>query len=102
MRVFRAGWGVRELVLLIGASILGVHIYSLLRYPPPFVDEAWAANRSWALLTEGVAFGGLDAGVFQRFTGYWTYFPVIPTSLQAIPLWLAGEPLLWPLRVMAL
>jgi 4-amino-4-deoxy-L-arabinose transferase-like glycosyltransferase len=102
MMVFHGGWRVRALVLLIGAGILGVHIYSLLRYPPPFVDEAWNANRSWALLTEGVAFGGLDAGVFQRFTGYWTYFPVIPTFLQAIPLWLAGEPILWPLRVMAL
>jgi hypothetical protein len=92
----------RVVALLLAAGILALHVYSLVRYPPPFVDEAWAANRSWALLTEGVAFGGLDAGVFQRYTGYWTYFPLIPTAIQAVPLWLAGEPLLWPLRVTAL
>lgn len=88
--------------ILVTTVLLWLHAATLLRYPPPFVDEAWAASRSWALITQGIAFGVLDAGVFERYPGYWTYFPMLPTLLQAIPLWLVGHPALWPLRVMAL
>ncbi len=40
----------------------GMHLFSLLHVPLPFVDEAWFANRAWALMHTGRAFGTLDAG----------------------------------------
>jgi hypothetical protein len=88
--------------LTIAAAIVCVHAWSLMRFPPPFVDEAWAANRGWALLTTGVAFGDLDAGVFQHFEGYWNYFPLLPTAIQAFAMWLAGAPQLLALRLVSL
>src|SRR5438105_2633649 len=55
--------------------VLAVNIPVLVHTPATFVDEAWNANRSWALMHTGRAFGTLDAGVFDRYDGYWTYFP---------------------------
>jgi len=83
-------------------AVFAIHLLTLLRYPPPFADEAWNANRAWAFATQGVPFGGLDAGVFERYPGYWTYLPVLPTALHALPLWLAGGPGLLPIRLISL
>ena len=99
LRRVRLGPTVVAVVILV---VLCGHMLTLLRYPPPFVDEAWAANRAWALLVKGIAFGDLDAGVFEKYPGYWTYFPMLPTSIQAAALWLAGHPALWPLRLVSL
>ncbi len=89
-------WRNRErlsvVVLLI--AVAGVNLLSLLRYPAPFVDEGWNANRAWALLQTGRAFGTLDSGVFDRYEGYWTYFPWLGTSIHALGLRLLGLSLL--------
>jgi 4-amino-4-deoxy-L-arabinose transferase-like glycosyltransferase len=68
--------------LLLGMTAL--QLLSLLRTPAPFVDEAWYACRAWALLQTGRAFGSLDGGVFDRFDGYWTYFPLLGTYIHAL------------------
>jgi 4-amino-4-deoxy-L-arabinose transferase-like glycosyltransferase len=47
------------------------------------VDEAWNASRAWAFLDTGRAFGTLDAGVFERYEGYWTLFPWLGTAIHA-------------------
>src|SRR5438874_400733 len=64
--------------------VTGVHLATLLRYPPPFVDEGWNASRAWGLLHTGRAFGTLDAGVFQQYPGYWTFFPWLGTAIHAL------------------
>ncbi len=70
--------------------IIAVNLFSLLRTPPPFIDEVWFANRAWALATTGLNFGTMDSGVFDNFPGYWTYFPWLPSAFQAIGLRLFG------------
>lgn len=66
------------------AAVTAISLFSLLRTPPPFLDEVWFANRAWALVETGRAFGTMDSGVFDRYDGYWTYFPWLPTWFQAL------------------
>lgn len=73
-----------------------------MRYPAPFVDEAWFASRAWAFIHTGRAFGPLDAGVIDRFEGYWTFLPWLPTFFQSIGLCLAGAPTLLAVRGVSL
>ncbi len=63
------------LVLLIAAF----HLWGLMRYPAPFVDEAWLGARAWNFLTTGQAFGVFDLGWVDQFEGYWTFLPWLPT-----------------------
>ena len=84
------------------AAVLVVHAWSLLRFPAPFVDEAWFAARAWGFLETGRAFGQLDRGVFDLFDGCWTFFPWLPVVLQSVPLRLVGTPILLPLRIESL
>jgi hypothetical protein len=72
-----------------------------MRFPQPFVDEAWAANRAWGFLQNGRAYGTLDSDFMQVFPGYWTYFPFLPVLMQALPLWLVRPPQLMPLRLLS-
>ncbi|MDQ3930155.1 MAG: glycosyltransferase family 39 protein [Chloroflexota bacterium] len=65
------------------AVIAAVHLFTLLRTPPVAIDEAWNANRAWGFLHTGRAFGTLDQGVFQKFDGYWTYFPWAAAFIHA-------------------
>src|SRR5438067_3298267 len=76
-------------VLLLASPIL-LSFWSLLRTPPPFLDEVWFANRAWALLRTGLNFGTLDQGVFDHFDGYWTYFPLLPSYFQGLSFQLFG------------
>src|SRR4051794_38735742 len=69
--------------------------------PSPFTDEGWNASRAWGLLHTGRAYGSLDAGVFDHYDGYWTYFPWIGTALHAIPVFLFG-PTLFSVRLVSL
>jgi len=82
--------------------IVALHGWSLMRYPAPFVDEAWYASRAMSLIQTGKAFGALDAGVFDRFPGYWTYFQWVPVWLQSLTLRVAGAPSLLALRLLSL
>src|SRR4051794_11626844 len=68
-------------VLLV--CVCAVHVGTLLRVPPASTDEGWNAARGLALLQTGQAYGTLDAGVFDRYVGYWTYFPLLGTAIHA-------------------
>jgi hypothetical protein len=95
----------RPLLALRGApwlAVLAVHLWSLLRYPAPFVDEAWYASRAWAFLRTGQPFGVLDAGVFERYPGYQHYFQWLPVMIQSAALRLSGGLDLLPLRAVSL
>jgi 4-amino-4-deoxy-L-arabinose transferase-like glycosyltransferase len=89
-------------LLALLALSLGLHLWSLMRFPPPFVDEAWLASRAWSLIQTGQAFGPLDHGVFDRFEGYWTFFPWLPVWIQSLAFRLSGEPALLALRMLSL
>jgi 4-amino-4-deoxy-L-arabinose transferase-like glycosyltransferase len=86
--------------LFIALTVL--HLWSLMRFPPPFVDEAWQGSRAWALIHTGRAFGPLDVGVFDRFEGHWTFFPWLPAWIQSLGLRLSDTPGLFALRVVSL
>lgn len=77
-------------VLLVTAAI---GLLTLLRAPEPDVDEAWNANRVWALIQTGHAFGTMDAGVFERHEGYWAYFPWLGTWLHTFAIHALGPTL---------
>ena len=88
--------------VIIFFAIIVFHYWSLMRYPPPFVDEAWMASRAWSFLQNGLVFGPLDAGVFDRIEGYWTFFPRIYTWIESFSLRLFGFPSLLSVRVVSL
>ena len=88
-----------------GAVILALvflHVWSLMRFPRPFVDEAWFANRAWSLLRHGDTIGSLDVGVVDRFPGARLFFPLLPVIVQAAALSFVHEPSLLALRVVSL
>jgi len=67
-------------------AILGAvafNLFTLRRFPPVFPDEAWMASRAWGWLHTGLNYGALDAGVWERFDGYWTVLPLLPTLVNA-------------------
>lgn len=84
------------------ALILGFHVYSLMRFPEVFVDEAWAANRAWGSLQTGRAFGTLDSDFMTEFPGYWTYFPLLPVLAQATVLRFFAAPSLLAMRLLSM
>jgi len=98
----KAAGGKWLLLVFLFAAVATIHLWSLLRFPAPSVDEAWFASRAWAFLHTHRAFGALDAGVLDRFEGYWTLFPWLPVLFQSIGLRLAGAPALFPLRMISL
>lgn len=100
LRASQASW-VRTLALpswlalpALLAVAAAVGLFSLLRTPAPDVDEAWNANRAWALLQSGQAFGTMDAGVFDKFDGYGRYFPWLGTFFHAVAISVGGPSLL--------
>ena len=66
--------------------LVGVHLYSLLRVPAIWVDEFANASRAWGLISTGRAFGSLDAGIIDKYEGYWTVFPLLGTAIHAASL----------------
>jgi 4-amino-4-deoxy-L-arabinose transferase-like glycosyltransferase len=83
-------------------AILIFHLWSLMRYPIPFVDEAWHAARAWSFIQQGKPFSSLDSGVFDRFPGHATYFPWLPVVLQSIAMWFFYQPELLAVRLVSL
>jgi glycosyltransferase involved in cell wall biosynthesis len=81
--------------------VLALHFRSLMRYPAPFTDEAWFASRAWAYCETHRTFGPLDRGVFDRFAGYWTYFPWLPNLLQSLMYWNSDSPNLYAIRLLS-
>ena len=96
----------RRSSVLAAAAILislgALHAWSLLRFPAPFVDEAWIASRGWALVTRGEMTGTLDRGVIDQFPQGWSFFPVLPTLVDACVMALAGAPSILALRLVSL
>ena len=88
--------------LLLILALLGLHLWSLLRFPAPFVDEAWLASRAWGFVQEGRCFGALDRGIFDYLDGYWTFLPCLSVMLHAAVLRLAGAPSLLAVRLVSL
>jgi 4-amino-4-deoxy-L-arabinose transferase-like glycosyltransferase len=84
------------------AATAALHIWSLLRFPPPFVDEAWHMSRAWSFLQTGKTFGMLDSGVPDKNPGYWTFLPWFGNMLQATALRFSGAPSLLAVRVVSL
>jgi hypothetical protein len=87
------------LALFAAVALLG--LLSLLRTPAPFIDEVWFANRAWGFVQTGLNFGTIDRGVFDRFDGYWTYEPWLPTFFWALSFRLLGLSL-FALRLVSL
>src|SRR5688572_549233 len=81
-------------VALVFGAVLLFSLLTLLRMPAPYVDEGWNANRSWALLHTGRPFGSMDSGVFERYPGYWTYFPLLASAIHAAGIAVLGPTLL--------
>jgi len=70
---------------VLAAAILGVvlvlHLWSLPRFPGPFVDEAWFGNRAWSFVQHGNPLGTLDHGVVDRFDGSSHFFQTLPPEI---------------------
>ena len=95
----------RRYRLLLALGVLAtmiVHGWSILRFPGPFMDETWLISRAWGFHQTGKTFGMLDAGVIDRYPGYWTFLPALSNSLQSLALWLAGGPSLLAARLQSL
>ncbi len=86
--------------MILALAIL--HVWSLMRYPPPHGDEAWFISRAWAFLHSGRVFGPLDEGVIDRFPGYWTFLPWLPNWILSLGVRLASSPALIGGRVVSL
>ena len=71
-------------------GIAGLHLFSLLRFPTPFIDEAWYADHAWGLLHTGRPLGPLHQGIFTVIEGAWTYFPLLGPWLPALAIKLLG------------
>lgn len=84
------------------ASVAALHVWSLMRYPPPFCDEAWLISRAWAFIQTGRAFGPLDAGIVDRFEGYWVVNQWLITVVQSLVLRLSSTPSLLLARGLSL
>lgn len=92
----------RWITLSMFVGIAAFHLWSLMRGPAPFVDEAWIASRAWTLIQTGEVFGPLDRGVLDRFEGHRIVPPWAPTLVQSLGLRLAGEPSLPAARLVSL
>jgi 4-amino-4-deoxy-L-arabinose transferase-like glycosyltransferase len=84
------------------AASLGLHLWSLMRFPAPFVDEAWLVSRAWAFIQTGQAFGPLDSGLADHFEGYWTLNQWLITLLHSLGLRVWGAPDLVAVRGVSL
>ncbi len=79
-----------------------LHLWSLMRYPAPHVDEAFLTSRAWSFIQTGRQYGMLDSGVIDAVPGNWTLNQWLITFLQAAVLRFFPRPELIPLRVLSL
>jgi hypothetical protein len=90
------------IITVTGSILLILHFWSLMRYPAPFVDEAWLTSRAWAFLHTGHQLGSLDMGVAENLPGGWVANQWLITALQSICLRIAGQPSLFAVRLLSL
>jgi 4-amino-4-deoxy-L-arabinose transferase-like glycosyltransferase len=93
IRQFKAKVAYWPLVVLL-VILISFHLFTLFRTPAPHVDEAWNASRTWGFIKTGLNFGPLDSGVFDRFDGYWTFFPTLVTWIYSLAVRVLGPTLL--------
>ncbi len=88
----------RTAAILCFVLIAIFHGATLMRFPPPFVDEAWYIARAWEYVDTGRQFGMLDRGVLEQFARPWCVFPWLPTAMTSLALRLADAPSLHVMR----
>jgi hypothetical protein len=101
-RSWLSSFGAKLAISVLCGAIALLHLLSLMRFPPPFVDEAWLTSRAWAFLSTGRAFGPLDSGIGERFDGYWTYNSWLTTWIHSLGLRLTDTPSLFATRLVSL
>ncbi len=79
-----------------------LHLWSLMRYPAPHVDEAFLTSRAWSFVQTGHQYGMLDSGVIDAIPGNWTLNQWLITFIQAAVLRFFPQPELIQLRVLSL
>ena len=94
--------GDRLVPVALFAAVVTFHLLTLMRFPAPFVDEAWFAGRAWALIHSGHAFSTLDMGIIEELEGYWTFFPWLPAWIQAQVMSLFASPDIFAVRIVSL
>ena len=90
-----------SLTALFGFAVL-IHAFTLMKFPPVYIDEGWNGARAWSFIHTGKPFSSYDAGVVENFKGYWTYFPWLFALIQAFVSRSFQTPTLLPLRVLSL
>ncbi|MBA3530437.1 MAG: glycosyltransferase family 39 protein [Ardenticatenales bacterium] len=83
-------------------SLLALHLWTLMRFPAPFVDEVWYTSRTWGYIQTGRVFGDLDRGIFDYYEGYWTVLPGLPIFLRSFFLRFSSAPSLLAMRLASL
>jgi hypothetical protein len=73
-------------LLLALLALLCVHAWSLMRYPLPYVDEAWLLSRAWSWRHTGIPLGQLDVGVLDLVANGWRAHGLSGTILQSLSL----------------
>ena len=101
-RIWLSFLGAKLAIPVVCVAIVMLHLLSLMRFPSPFVDEAWLTSRAWAFLSTGRAFGPLDSGIGERFDGYWTYNSWLTTWIHSLGLRLTDTPSLFATRLVSL
>lgn len=94
--------GQKRLIIFACVGILLLHVWSLMRYPAPHIDEAWLVSRAWGFIQSGHPFGVLDAGLTENMDHYWITNQWLITALHALVLRFFTTPMLLPLRVFSL
>lgn len=79
--------------------VIGLHLWSLMRYPAVYADEAWLTSRAWGFAKTGHQFGMLDSGLVEKFDSYWIINQWLITVLHSLVLRLAQSPSLLALRL---
>jgi hypothetical protein len=90
------------LILIAFFVMLLLHIWSLMRYPAPHVDEAWLISRAWEFVRTGHAFGMLDSGLTEQFDHYWIGNQWFITALHSLVLRFFPAPMLLPMRAFSM
>lgn len=59
--------------------VMLVHLLTLARHPPTFIDEPWYANAAWNWMQTGTNFASMDHGTpYQVGSGWWPYLGNLP------------------------
>lgn len=79
-------------------ALLILNLWSLMRYPFPFPDEATLTSRAWNYLSTRHAFGVLDEGIVEAYDHYWIVYQWLITFLHSFVLRFLPGPSLAALR----